>query len=162
MLVKITINLDQRLEDASPMEKRAFERQVRSLVEELPALPDFSRFHAAFRPYGEEVPAGDLRSAFFLAYDESKCEYLLLEGTELDEVMASGRELVSTSFVIPYPPGFPILVPGQVVSTEIIDFMRKLDVKEIHGYRPELGLRVFTEQALQEELAGPSATAKKN
>jgi len=24
-----------------------------------------------------------------------------------------------------------------------------LDVKEIHGYRPELGLRVFTEDALQ-------------
>jgi arginine decarboxylase len=26
--------------------------------------------------------------------------------------------------------------------------MRALDVKEIHGYRPELGLRVFTEEAL--------------
>ena len=48
----------------------------------------------------------------------------------------------------PYPPGFPILVPGQVISREIIDFMRALDVKEIHGYRPELGLRVFTEAAL--------------
>ncbi len=51
--------------------------------------------------------------------------------------------------MIPYPPGFPILVPGQVVSQEILDFMSALDVKEIHGYRPELGFRVFTEQALQ-------------
>jgi arginine decarboxylase len=51
-------------------------------------------------------------------------------------------------FVIPYPPGFPILVPGQVVSREILTFMRKLDVKEIHGYRPELGLRVFTKESL--------------
>ncbi|MCE9539008.1 MAG: hypothetical protein K8R85_07310, partial [Bacteroidetes bacterium] len=58
------------------------------------------------------------------------------------------RELVSTSFVIPYPPGFPILVPGQVVSEEIIRFMIALDVKEIHGYRVELGLKVFTEEAL--------------
>jgi arginine decarboxylase len=57
---------------------------------------------------------------------------------------------VSTAFVIPYPPGFPILVPGQVLSREIIDFMRNLDVKEIHGYRPELGLRVFTEAALRD------------
>ena len=123
---------------------------MQSLVVDLPSLPDFSRFHDAFRPYGELVPAGDLRSAFFLAYDESKCEYLPLHGDELDREMDRGRELVSTAFVIPYPPGFPILVPGQVLSREIIDFMRNLDVKEIHGYRPELGLRVFTEAALRD------------
>jgi arginine decarboxylase len=35
-----------------------------------------------------------------------------------------------------------------VISREILDFMRALDVKEIHGYRQELGLRVFTEAAL--------------
>ena len=153
VLVKIAHQLDQQQDDASPMERRAFERKVHSLVEDLPDLPDFSRFHAAFRPHGEAVPAGDLRSAFFLAYDQGKCEYLPLEGTELDEALASGRELVSTSFVIPYPPGFPILVPGQVVSPEIIDFMRNLDVKEIHGYRPDLGLRLFTEDALRAEMS---------
>jgi arginine decarboxylase len=27
-------------------------------------------------------------------------------------------------------------VPGQVVSREILAFMRALDVSEIHGYRP--------------------------
>ncbi len=67
-------------------------------------------------------------------------------------------------FVIPYPPGFPILVPGQVVSAEIIHYMRRLDVKEIHGYRPELGLRVFTAEALalDEEAVGgrPAAAAE--
>jgi arginine decarboxylase len=63
--------------------------------------------------------------------------------------MAKGREVVSSTFIIPYPPGFPILVPGQVVSAEILKFMRALDVKEIHGFRPELGLRVFTEKALK-------------
>ena len=62
--------------------------------------------------------------------------------------MANGKEVVSASFVIPYPPGFPILVPGQVVSSDILRFMRALDVKEIHGYNPELGLQVFTDQAL--------------
>lgn len=56
--------------------------------------------------------------------------------------------MVSASFVIPYPPGFPVLVPGQVVSEEILHFLQALDVKEIHGYRPELGLLVFTEAAL--------------
>ena len=62
--------------------------------------------------------------------------------------MKSGDPVVSASFIIPYPPGFPILVPGQEISDEILDFMRALDVSEIHGYRPDLGLRVFTKEAL--------------
>jgi len=62
--------------------------------------------------------------------------------------MKKGREIVSASFVIPYPPGFPILVPGQVLSEEILEFFINLDVKEIHGYRDDLGIRIFTEAAL--------------
>jgi len=62
--------------------------------------------------------------------------------------------VVSASFIIPYPPGFPILVPGQVISPEILAFMRALDVSEIHGYRPDLGLRVFTDDALTRHAAG--------
>ena len=66
--------------------------------------------------------------------------------------MASERDVVSTSFIIPYPPGFPILVPGQVISEQIIEFLKKLDVKEIHGYRPDLGMRVFKEETLEKLL----------
>jgi len=44
-------------------------------------------------------------------------------------------------------------VPGQVISREILAFMRALDVSEIHGYRAELGLRVFTEEALGRHAA---------
>ncbi|MDX1482723.1 MAG: aminotransferase class I/II-fold pyridoxal phosphate-dependent enzyme, partial [Woeseiaceae bacterium] len=128
VLVRFTTELQQQQDDASSMEKKAFADQVTALMEDLPSLPDFSRFHAAFRPFGDSVPAGDLRSAFFLAYDSNNCEYFKLHDSSLDDAMAGGRELVSTSFVIPYPPGFPILVPGQVVSAEILDFMRNLDV----------------------------------
>ncbi|NJO37462.1 MAG: aminotransferase class I/II-fold pyridoxal phosphate-dependent enzyme [Rhizobiales bacterium] len=151
VLVKIANDLDSVLDDASRMEKRAFARKVKSLTEELPPLPDFSRFHDAFRcagRSGETTPEGDIRSAFFLAYDEDKCEYFPLHGKGLENQMQKGRKIVSSAFIIPYPPGFPILVPGQVISEEILDFMRALDVKEIHGFRPELGLRVFTEAAL--------------
>ncbi len=31
--------------------------------------------------------------------------------------------------------------------------MRALDVKEIHGYEPEIGLQILTEQVLEELLA---------
>ena len=51
--------------------------------------------------------------------------------------------MVSAKFVIPYPPGFPIMVPGQVITQETITFMRKLDVKEIHGYNAALGLELL-------------------
>jgi arginine decarboxylase len=51
--------------------------------------------------------------------------------------------------VVPYPPGFPVLVPGQMVSKQILYFLAQLDVKEIHGYNPDLGLSVFTEDVLK-------------
>ncbi len=151
VLVEIARSLDDLLDDASKMERMAFEKRVRSLVEELPPLPDFSRFHDAFRA-DQVTSEGDIRKAFFLAYDEDNCDYLDLTGS-LRAALDSGREVVSASFIIPYPPGFPILVPGQVVSREILDFMLALDVNEIHGYRPDLGLRVFTDDALA-RLAG--------
>ena len=148
VLVIIAKELDELMDDASSMERRAFDNRVRSLMEELPPLPDFSRFHDAFRSWN--TAEGDIRAAFFLAYDEENCDYLQLNGS-LKDALEQGRTVVSASFIIPYPPGFPILVPGQVVSEEILAFMRALDVTEIHGYRPELGLRVFTDEALAKQ-----------
>ncbi|MBQ2260155.1 MAG: aminotransferase class I/II-fold pyridoxal phosphate-dependent enzyme [Loktanella sp.] len=148
VLVEIAKDLDELLDDASKMERLAFERRIKNLMQDLPPLPDFSRFHEAFLSEGT-TGEGDIRSAFFLSYDENKCDYLELNGS-IKEAMNAGYDVVSASFIIPYPPGFPILVPGQVVSNEILAFMRALDVNEIHGYRPELGLRVFTTEALNE------------
>jgi arginine decarboxylase len=151
VLVEIAKELDELHDDASRMEKLSFDRRVKNLMEDLPPLPDFSRFHDAFRP-DDSIVAGDIRSAFFLSYDEKNCDYLELDGS-LKAAMDSGREVVSASFIIPYPPGFPILVPGQVISHEILAFMRALDVNEIHGYRADLGLRVFTSDALNSRVA---------
>ncbi len=149
VLVEIAKELDELLDDASKMERLSFDRRVKNLMEDLPPLPDFSRFHDAFCP-DRETGEGDIRSAFFMSYDENNCDYLELDGS-IKQAMESGREVVSASFIIPYPPGFPILVPGQVVSQEILAFMRALDVSEIHGYRPDLGLRVFTQDALDNQ-----------
>ncbi len=160
VLVEIAKELDDLLDDASIMEKRGFEKRVSNLMHELPPLPDFSRFHDAFRT-DQETSEGDIRSAFFLSYDEKNCDYLELDGS-VKQAMESGQEVVSASFIIPYPPGFPILVPGQVVSKEILEFMRALDVNEIHGYRADLGLRVFTQNALKMQAKTNSARLKLN
>ena len=147
VLVEIAKSLDDRLDDASNMERLAFDKRVKNLMEDLPPLPDFSRFHDAFCA-GASNGEGDIRSAFFLSYDEENCDYMEIEGS-LRKALENGEEFVSASFIIPYPPGFPILVPGQVISREILEFMRALDVNEIHGYRADLGLRVFTKEALE-------------
>ena len=149
VLVKIAQELDWRHEELSPVQRRIHERRVQSYTVDLPPLPDFSRFHPGFAPgSGAGLADGDLRRAYFMAYDSDLCEHIPLDGGLLADEIRGGRVVVSTSFVIPYPPGFPILVPGQVVSAEIVKYLQALDVKEIHGYRPELGLRVFTEDAV--------------
>ncbi|PVA11733.1 ornithine decarboxylase [Pelagivirga sediminicola] len=160
VLVEIARELDELQDDASMMERRGFEKRVSNLMDDLPPLPDFSRFHDAFRS-GSETPEGDIRSAFFLSYDEKNCDYLELDGS-IHDAMASGDPVVSSQFIIPYPPGFPILVPGQVVSPEILSFMRALDVSEIHGYRGDLGLRVFTQDALKRAGEANQARLKLN
>jgi hypothetical protein len=66
--------------------------------------------------------------------------------------------MISSMLVVPYPPGFPVLVPGQVISKEILYFLAQLDVKEIHGYKPQLGLSVFTEAAIARFEAGRLAS----
>jgi arginine decarboxylase len=91
-----------------------------------------------------------MREAFYLAYDAAAREYVKLNSKEADERLKNGPEMVSAKFVIPYPPGFPIMVPGQVITQETITFMRKLDVKEIHGYNASLGLELLSPQALAE------------
>jgi arginine decarboxylase len=54
-----------------------------------------------------------------------------------------------SAFVTPYPPGFPVLVPGQLFSDQILSFMRSLDTPEVHGFRADLGYRVYTGKALE-------------
>ena len=115
----------------------------------MPDLPDFSWFHDAFRDSAESATAeGHIREAYYMAYDAESCEYLKLASPEIDKRLDSGPEMVSANFVIPYPPGFPIMVPGQVVTRETITFMRKLDVKEIHGFVASLGLKLLKPEAL--------------
>lgn len=145
VLLKIADQLDERFKSFNRDERALEEKKIYSLIEECPPLPDFSHFHSSFQAM-PGVPGGNLREAYFLSYEDKNCEHISLK--DCGQGLQDGRELVAASFVIPYPPGFPILVPGQVLTPEILEFFLKLDVKEIHGYRSDLGLRVFTEKVL--------------
>ncbi|HKJ03239.1 MAG TPA: hypothetical protein VJ997_12310 [Longimicrobiales bacterium] len=154
VLLQIAEDIEERREEESDLDRARAAGRVRSLVEQLPPLPRFSRFHAAFvdDPAGD-TPEGDMRTAFFLAYDDEAVEHLRMDGS-VDRAMQSGREVVSSAFVTPYPPGFPILVPGQVITDDILAYMKAVDVKEIHGYDPEDGLRVFRPHVLERLAEG--------
>jgi len=148
VLVTLVRELVDHVTDMSPRQRADHEQKVLSLTNPAAPLPNFSGFHPSFRPGAAvDTPEGDLRRAFYVAYDDALCEYLTLD--EVQERLDAGTEVVSATFITPYPPGFPVLVPGQLFSQEIMAFMRTLDTKEVHGLRPDLGYRVFLDKAME-------------
>jgi arginine decarboxylase len=144
VLAQLSREIEARLAEGGKPEREVFAARVKSLMTDVPDLPNFSRFHDAFRDNPKGVSnEGHMRPAFFMAYDEANCEFIKLASKEIDDRLKNGPELVSANFVIPYPPGFPIMVPGQVITADTITFMRKLDVKEIHGYQAAQGLKLL-------------------
>ena len=162
VLVAISHQIEKRLEQGGEEEASAFNARVKSLMEDVPDLPNFSRFHDSLREDPASITSeGDVRAGFFGAYREEQCEHLKLFSSEIDRRLQEGPPLVSANFVIPYPPGFPIMVPGQVITIETIDFMRKLDVKEIHGFSAALGLKLLKPSFLETAKVQPIRPAEK-
>jgi len=163
VLVEISQGIELRLKSGGDSARANFAARVKALTEDVPDLPNFSRFHDRFRtdPKGSTLE-GDMRSAFYMAYDDTRCEHIKLMSPDIDQRLKNGPTMVSAHFVIPYPPGFPIMVPGQVIEADTIEFMRKLDVKEIHGYDASLGLKLIKPSALGESGGtAESGSAKK-
>jgi arginine decarboxylase len=149
VLADLSREIEARLAQGGKPEQEAFAARVKSLMTDVPDLPNFSRFHDYFRENPKAASnEGHMRPGFFMAYDDANCEFLKLAGKEIDDRLKNGPELISSNFVIPYPPGFPIMVPGQVITLETITFMRKLDVKEIHGYNAAQGLKLIKPSVL--------------
>src|SRR5258708_39002667 len=125
VLVEISSEIDQRLAQGGPHVRQAFEARVKSLMTDVPDLPNFSHFHDAFRSVvGKRTNEGDIRRGFYAAYNTAGCDYIRLADPEIDRRLKDGPDLVSASFVIPYPPGFPIMVPGQGITRETGDCRR--------------------------------------
>ncbi|MEE2570314.1 aminotransferase class I/II-fold pyridoxal phosphate-dependent enzyme [Pseudarthrobacter sp. J64] len=141
VLVKLAETFDAGKRALGPRGRKALEARIATLTSAPPALPDFSRFAARFREDAGS-PDGNLRAAYFETYRDGATTYV--EPAELAARVEAGEEVVSAGFVTPYPPGFPILVPGQVITGSALAFMAALDTREVHGFDPEVGYRVFT------------------
>lgn len=145
VLLKIAKKIEHDSNSANSETQKAIKRKAHNLMNNTSPLPSFTGFHDSFREM-PGVVGGNMREAYYLAYEEDNCQYKLLSNCK--EALKNKESLVSANFVTPYPPGFPVLVPGQVVSEEIVNFLLELDVKEIHGYQPEIGLRLFSKKLL--------------
>lgn len=111
-------------------------------------LPERRFFHPAFRPFADgEYQASDMRDAYCQGDDATAVDYVPLSAETMLQVQG-GRLLVSASFVTPYPPGFPVIVPGQIITAEILVFFQHTKVKEIHGFSLERGFKIFRDDHL--------------
>jgi hypothetical protein len=52
---------------------------------------------------------------------------------EIRENRYPGTIFLAASFVTPYPPGFPVLIPGQEVTADILEFLLTVTSREIFG-----------------------------
>jgi arginine decarboxylase len=76
VLMEISREIDQRLAQGGANVRKTFEARVKSLMTDVPDLPNFSAFHDAFRgDAGERTNEGDIRGGFYAAYDAAGCEY---------------------------------------------------------------------------------------
>ena len=138
-LIEVLVKLAERFEERQ--EQRDMTQPITLPGEvPMPPLPDFSSFSADYAT-DAVLPDGDMRTAFFNGQRRTAVEYIL--PAQMRERIANGETLVSAGFVTPYPPGFPVLVPGQVITNEVVDFMSVLDTREIHGFDAERGYRVL-------------------
>ena len=143
-LIEVLVKIAESLERQSRIDGRVLAMGTVEGPGKIP-LPDFSSFAPEFDGGGG---SGNMRAAYYLTYKDPATEFL--SSAQIKERIGAGQRVVSAVFVTPYPPGFPVLVPGQVVTMDIMRYMDVLDTREIHGYHPDLGYQVFTNRALRE------------
>jgi arginine decarboxylase len=106
VLVAIARDLEVKVAGMSPAERAAHEREVLRLTAPSAPLPDFSGFHLGFKDSsGQPTPEGDVRRAFYLAYNESYCEYLKPE--EIEQRVESGEQVGVHHLRHALPAGLP-------------------------------------------------------
>ncbi|NOQ36288.1 MAG: ornithine decarboxylase [Methylococcaceae bacterium] len=116
-------------------------------------LPEKRRFHECFLPFSDgEYAVSDMRTAYFLGNDDEHIDYVALSAETLLSVQ-SGMVFVSANFVTPYPPGFPVILPGQIITSEILIFFQHIKIKEIHGFDFSRGFKVFRNDYLAQLTA---------
>jgi arginine decarboxylase len=114
-------------------------------------LPQSRKYHSIFTAVTSiknNFQAVNIRKAYYSGLDEKNISYQLLDNKLIQEVLQE-KQVISAGFVTPYPPGFPIIVPGQVITYDILLYLQAMKIGEIHGYHSEKGLKIFNKDFLK-------------
>jgi arginine decarboxylase len=103
-LLQIAEKLDEEYPALNKKETEILQKRIKSLMEDVPPLPDFSRFHSSFQAV-PGVPGGDIRQSYFLAYKSDNCEYIPLN--ECLDVIEGGRGTGFNNICDSLPSGIP-------------------------------------------------------
>jgi len=118
-------------------------------------LPLTRNYHSKFVAFQSEeknnFQAVKLRRAYYAGLEAENIVFMPLT-TELMKQVMNDLKLVSAGFITPYPPGFPIIVPGQLITYDILLYLQNIQIKEIHGYHAEQGLKIFSEEFLARDI----------
>ena len=95
-LIKALADLAREFDDAqrqfTPQEQAQSAARVKSLIEDVPELPNFSHFHESVRDKpGSRSPEGDMRAAFYASYRADNCEYVKLASREIEGAWRTGQ-----------------------------------------------------------------------
>ena len=114
-------------------------------------LPQSRQYHSRFVPveskHNNNFQAVNIRHAYYAGLDSKNICYQYLN-SELMQAVLKEKQVVSAGFVTPYPPGFPIIVPGQLITYDILLYLQSIKISEIHGYSVEQGLKIFLDDFL--------------
>ena len=108
-----------------------------------PRITQTRYFSQDFRPFElSTCHVVNLRQAYYQGIDPTQIVHRLLDKSLLNDIQ-NGKKFVCAGFVTPYPPGYPLLIPGQYLTEDIATYLHIIQHKEIHGYNPQIGLRLF-------------------
>ena len=94
VLVEIARGIEKRLAAGGEASVQAFDARVKTLMTDVPDLPNFSRFHEAFRENAGKQHATKATCArrSSCAYDAARCEYVPLIERGIDKRLAKGPD----------------------------------------------------------------------
>lgn len=92
-------------------------------------MPRFTRLG-----FSSTVPSPDQQNRLgFYFVNQPRWPIEFVPVAELGKLVRERGECLSATFVTPYPPGYPLLVPGQLVTEEYATVLLRLRDREIHG-----------------------------
>jgi len=139
--------LANTINQASESYREKYWQRIEKCKTQHPDLPVFTKFHPVFANSSSEIAGVNIREAYYRARDLGLTSYVM-PTEKMAELIESGKIYVSAGIVTPYPPGYPILLPGQIISAKIIRYLLLVINFEIHGFDRVLGLIVFNDTFL--------------